>query len=88
MNLTVDVCFFSRTNALNSKDPLSLSLLVYKLQMHIAKFKCKRGNNSHMDSLEIFCQIYPVYSLNTTSSLIEELSKQVVCKKKQCLGKY
>ena len=52
MTLTFDldlIFIFFFTKDLKSKDPRSLSLMVYKIEMHITYIKCIRGNNSHME---------------------------------------
>ena len=61
MTLTFDlnlIFLFFWTKDLKSKEPRSLSLMVYQLQLHFTYFKYRRGNNSHMEFPDRFGQNY------------------------------
>ena len=69
MTLTLTSFSFFWTKDLKSKDPRSLSLMVYQLEMHITYIIYKRGDNSHMESPDSFGQNKTDHPEDITSNL-------------------
>ena len=73
MTLTfdLDLIFIFWTKDLKSKDPWSLALMVYKIEMHITYIKCIRGNNSHMERSYHFGQNRTNHAKDITSNFVK-----------------
>ena len=73
MTLTFDhdLIFIFLDQGLKSKDLRSLSLMVYKIEIHITYIRCIKGNNSHMERSYRFGQNRTNHEKDITSNFVK-----------------